>query len=82
MLMQRKITRIPNTMVGESTLPNFGLTPAHCTEFVRVTAFNELNSPLDSYIDGWRQQQVDMIWHEDKSVKRVTTFTPVVIQNF
>jgi hypothetical protein len=49
--MMQEIFLIANSMVGETSLPNFLRSTEDAPEFMRVRAFDQLNGPLDGDID-------------------------------
>jgi hypothetical protein len=77
--MMHKIDAIPNSMICESALPNFGTTPDDSAEFVRIRAFDQLDSSLDGYVVRRSQQQMNMLRHDDERVQFVSPLATISI---
>ncbi len=54
--MVRKIHFIPNPTISESALPHFAFSANDAAEFVRVSAFDQLNCPFNRYVGRGSQQ--------------------------
>ena len=48
--MVHKVHFIPDSMVGESSLPDFAFSANDAAEFMGVSAFDQLNCPLYRYV--------------------------------
>ncbi|MFY9844875.1 MAG: hypothetical protein WA718_21655 [Terriglobales bacterium] len=80
--MVSEVVCIANPMIGESALPYLGAASDKTAEFMRVSAFDQLDGALDGYVLSRGKQKMDMIGHEDKVVQRVAAFATVVMQSF
>ncbi len=69
--MMREIKFVANPMIGKSALPNLALSSNDSAEFVRVRAFDQLNRPLDGYVDRGRQQEMYMLGHQNERMQFV-----------
>ena len=65
--MMRKVNFIANPMVREPALPYFSFSANDGAEFMRVSAFDQLNCALEGYAPGGRQQEMNMLGHEDEA---------------
>ncbi len=78
--MMHEINLIANPMIGESSFPDFLLSTDDGAEFMRVRALDQLNGPLDGYVDRGSQQEMNVFRHKDKGVQCVSTLAAVSIQ--
>ena len=67
--MMHEINLIANPMIGESSFPDFLLSTDDGAEFMRVRALDQLNGPLDGYVDRGSQQEMNVFRHKDKGVQ-------------
>jgi len=72
--MMHKINVLPNPMIGESSLPDFGAASDEAAEFMRVRSLDQLNATFDGHVVR-RSQQMNMLWHDDKCVQFVAPFS-------
>jgi hypothetical protein len=77
-----KIFNIANSMVGESSLPNFSLALKFHTNRVRIASFDELQRALQGNVDGGRKQQVDVFGHYYKGVQSKSSLSFVAVESF
>jgi hypothetical protein len=54
--MMRKVNFIANPMVREPALPHFSFSANDGAEFMRVSAFDQLNRALNRYVGSGSQQ--------------------------
>jgi hypothetical protein len=80
--MMHEINVVPNSMIGKSSLPDFGIASNDAAEFVRVSTLHQLNSPFDSQIVPGSQQQMYMLRHDDKSVQLISALPAMPISGF
>ncbi len=73
---------IADSVIGESTLPDLPLSAKDRTEGVRVSAFDELNRVLKRDVGRGSQQEMDMLWHEDKGMDLKSALVAIVIKSF
>jgi hypothetical protein len=78
--MMDKIHFVANPMIGEAALPHLALPADDATEFVGICAFDQLDRAFDGYIHRGSQQEVNVFWHENESVKFITAFAAVPIE--
>jgi len=79
--MVREILLIANSVIGESSLPDFLVATDYSAEFVRVGAFDQLNSPFDCHIVRRGQQEMNVFRHKNESVQAITTFATIPIKH-
>jgi hypothetical protein len=79
-LMMREIHFVANAVIGESSLPHFSLSANDPAEFVRICAFDQLNSPLDCHVQGGSQQEVYVLGHQDKRMQLIPAFAAMPVQ--
>jgi hypothetical protein len=77
-----EVSAISNPVVRESALPDLGVAADEGTEFVRVSAFDQLNRALNSCIKSRSHQEVNMFRHYDKGMKLIAAFTAIAIKSF
>jgi|GEM_PF-5385223 len=73
---------VANPVIGEPALPDFLVAPDAGSEFVRVGALDQLNSPLDGYVVRRSQQEMNMFGHDDESVQGIAPFATMPIECF
>ena len=81
-LMMHEIHFVADPVVGESPLPDFALPTDDSTEFMRIGAFNQLNSPFNGHIHGRRQQKMHMLGHQNQCMQFVASFAAMAIKSF
>ena len=79
--MTGKVVSIANSMISESALPNFRVSPDERTEFVGVRAFDELHGALNGHLRSRSKEKMDMVGHDDKEVQKITTLPPVMVKS-
>ncbi len=79
-VMMHEINLAANPMIGESALPDPALSTDDTAEIMRVRAFNQLNSPLDCYVDLRSQQEMNMIGHYDKRMQLISALASMPIK--
>jgi len=80
-LMMHEILGAANPMICESALPDFFAAADHRSECVRVSAFDQLNGVFESYVVGWRQENVNVFGHYDESVELKSAFATVTVES-
>src|SRR5580704_5008239 len=80
-LVPGKILRVADSMVGKSLLPDFSSTDLDANR-VRVAALDQLHPSLQRRVALRRKQQMNMIGHENESMKRISPLPPVAVQSF
>jgi len=81
-LMMHKINAFANPMISEPALPEFPVATDDRSEFMRVSALDQLHSPLDGHVVRRSQEQVNVFGHNNESVQGVAPFPSVSIQRF
>ena len=81
-LMVGEIFVIANSVIGEAALPDFAFATEDGSEGVRVSAFDQLNRMLKSYVLGRSQQKVDVFAHEDEGVKLIAAFAAISVESY
>ena len=64
--MLRIVIRVANAMIHVSSLPNLGRDTEFFSRTVRETAFNELHRSFKRSPVSKRQQEMNMVWHDDE----------------
>jgi hypothetical protein len=77
-----KIQLIANSMISESSLPNFALSTKDGAKFMRVCAFDQLDRPLDRYLGGRGQQEVNVLRHKDEGMRFVASVSAMSVKCF
>jgi hypothetical protein len=67
--MVDEVLIISNPMVCKSPLPDFPLAPEYRTKSMRVSALDQLNRVLESYVARRREEKMDVFRHEHKCMK-------------
>ncbi len=80
--MMHEIKLAANSMIGESSLPDFLIAADDRPEFMRVRTFNQLDCALDSHVARRSQQQVNVFGHDHKRVQFVAAFATMPIESF
>jgi len=75
--MGEEVFAVAHATVGKAALPNRKLR----AKAVGEAAFDELNCTLKSNAL-WRDQQMDVVGHEDEGVELVVAFAAVVLEGF
>ncbi len=81
-LMMNEIPSIANPMVRKPALPDLGLAPDDRSEFMRIRALDELYATLKSHALSRREQQMNMVRHNNEGVQEVPALAAVVKQSF
>ncbi len=81
-LMMYEIHFVADAVVGETALPDFLIAADDRAEFMRVCAFDQLNSSLDRHVVRRSQEQMNVFWHDDKRVQFILAFAAVSIDRF
>src|SRR5579862_1805411 len=72
------ILKIAHAMICETWLPDGAALP----HAIRKSSFDELHSPLQGNLLGGRQQQMDVIGHDDKLVQKKFLLVAIMRQRF
>ena len=78
--MAGEIFPVTNSMVRESTLPDFSPSANHRSESVRKPAFDELNRALNRHVRRRSKEKMNMLGHDDKSVQFKLAFAPIAVK--
>jgi hypothetical protein len=78
--MMNEIHPVANSMIGESALPDLALSANDSAKLVRICAFDQLNGPLDGYVRCRREQQVNVLGHDDERVQSVAALAAMPIE--
>ena len=68
-------------MIGEPPQPKLAFPTDDSAEFMRISAFDQLHSPLDGDIKRGRQQKMHMLRHQNKSMQFVSSLAAVPIKS-
>jgi hypothetical protein len=79
-LMMHKIDAIPNPMIGEAALPDFGFSTDDTTEFMGVRTLDKLDRTLDGYVDLGSQQEMNVFRHDDESVQFISALAAMSVE--
>jgi hypothetical protein len=79
--MMNKIHLVANPMIGESALPHLALSTDDSAEFMRICALNQLNGPLDGYVNRGSQQEMHMLRHQNKRMEFIPPLAAVTIKS-
>jgi hypothetical protein len=74
------VSVIANSVIGESSLPDFSFAAEDGSEGMRVSAFDQLNRMLKSYVLGRSQQKVDVFGHDDEGMKLITALAAISVK--
>jgi hypothetical protein len=66
-----KVVEVPNALFMKTRLPDLHLVAPLLMDRMGTAALDELHYPLQRSVVGWRDQQVQVIWHDHKFVKEV-----------
>jgi hypothetical protein len=80
--MTDKILSIANPMIGETALPDFGFSADESSEFMRISALDQLDGSLDGDVVSWSEQEMDMIGHQHEGMQEIAAFAAVVKKSF
>jgi hypothetical protein len=75
-----EVFRVVNSMVAKTLLPDWNL--VRLSEAIRVAAFDELDRALEGTIWCGRDQQVEVVRHDDELVKKNSSLSTIVEENF
>jgi len=75
-----EINLAANSMVGESSLPNFLIATDDRSEFMRVSAFDQLDCAFNRHVGSGSQEQMNMLRHDDESVQVVAAFAAMPVK--
>jgi hypothetical protein len=78
--MMHEIHLVADPMIGESMLPHFAFSTNDPAEFMGIRTFDQLNSPLDSYLHGGSQQKMHMVGHDNKRMQLVSSLASMPIE--
>jgi hypothetical protein len=78
--MMHEIHLVANPVIRESSLPHLPLSTDDTAEFVRIRAFDQLNSPLNRYVHGGSQQEMRMVGHDNKHMQLVSPIAAMPIE--
>src|ERR1700674_4025010 len=67
--MPLKILRVANPMICKALLPYLNL--LHLPQLIRIPTFNKLHSSLHRDFVRRREQQMEMVRHDDKLVQQI-----------
>ncbi len=81
-LMMKEIPSIANPMIRKPALPDFRLASDQSAEFMRIRAFDQLNAALKSHVLSRREQEMNMVRHNNEGVQEVPALAAVVKQSF
>jgi hypothetical protein len=76
--MTRKILLVTNPMIRKSLLPNFPPADLHA-DGMRISALNELHHTFERYIGSRREEQMNVVGHQDESMKLEFSLAPVAV---
>ena len=77
--MVLKVFGLADSMIGESALPDRLSVPAFFSGGMGKSALDKLHGTLQSDFLGRRDQQMKMIWHENKGVHLVASLSPIAV---
>ena len=80
--MMDEINFVANSMVGESSLPNFLTATDDGSEFMRVSTFDQLDCAFNRHVVRRSQKQMNVFRHDDEGVQVVAAFAAVPIKCF
>jgi hypothetical protein len=75
-----EIHLVANPVICESSLPYLPFSANNSAEFMRICAFDQLNSAFDCHIHGGSKQQMHMLGHDDKRVQLVSALAAMPIE--
>jgi hypothetical protein len=75
--MRFKILRVANSVIGKSSLPNFFVASKLRAKSMRISAFNQLQSPFQR--DGRSKEQVHVFRHNDEGVEVEGSLSSIAI---
>ena len=78
--MVHEIFAIANSAICEAALPDFAMATEDGSESMRVSAFDQLNRMLKSYVLGRSQQKVDVFGHDDEGMKLITALAAISVK--
>ncbi len=80
--MVHKVHFIANPVVRESSLPYLSFAANDAAEFVRVSAFDQLDRALKGYVTGRRQQEMNVFGHNNERVQLVPSLATISVKRF
>jgi hypothetical protein len=80
--MMNVINFISNSMIGEASLPDFGIASDDASEFVRASALDQLDATFDGYVVRGCEEQMNVFGHNDEAVQFVTSLAAMPINRF
>jgi len=80
--MMHEVNVVTDSVICESSLPDFLIAPDQGSEFMRVRALDQLNSAFNRHVPSRGKKQMDMLWHQDESVQTVTAFSTMPVKRF
>src|SRR5258708_28286661 len=78
--MVHKVHFIANPVVRESSLPYLSFAANDAAEFVRVSAFDQLDRALKAYVTGRRQQEMNVFGHNNEGVQFVPSLATISVK--
>jgi hypothetical protein len=78
--MMHEINFVANPVIGEPALPHLALSADDSAELMRVCTFDQLNSPLNRYVQRRSQQEMNVLRHKDERVQFVPALTAMPIE--
>ena len=71
---------VADPVIGESSLPHFSPSANDSAEFMGISAFDQLNRPLDGHVQGGSQQEMYMLGHQDKRMQLISAFAAMPVE--
>src|SRR5437879_3241950 len=63
-------------------IPNFSFSANDATEFMRVSNFDQLDCVLEGYVSGRRQQEMNVLGHEDEGMQFIVPLAAILVKCF
>jgi len=80
--MVRKVHFIANPVIRESALPHLSFSANDAAEFMRISAFDQLDRALEGYVRVRSQQDINVLGHEDEGMQFVASLAAISVKRF
>ena len=80
--MMHEIHFIANPVIRESSLLHLSFSAEDAAEFMRVSAFDQLDRVLKGYVQRGSQQEMNMLGHEDEGMQFVAPLAAISVKRF
>jgi len=80
-LVMAEVSVVTNSVIGESSLPDFPIAADDRSKGVRVSALDELNGMFKRHVCCGSKQEMRMFRHEDEGVNLKSTFAAVSMES-